>query len=93
MHKEPGLESLHENSEKGSGSAIHQDDIEIQLEDALKKEQEKTDSDSKPMQGLHNSRFFMDRVEENSLGDTHEKLQNIKVNDFSSGKTIKGVQP
>ena len=103
MHKDIGLESLHDNSEGGSGSAINQNDIEIQLEDALIKEQKKVvptseDSDQKPLHGLHNSRFFIDRVDDNSLGDTHEKeklkrldepegfMDNIRVNDFSSGK-------
>jgi len=84
IHKDPGLESLHDNSERGSGSAVHHDDIEIQLEDALKKEQDKTDSEANNMAGLHGSRFFMNKVEEDSLGDTHDKLENIKVYDLKS---------
>jgi hypothetical protein len=29
IHKDPGLESLHENSDRGSGSGVDHDDIEI----------------------------------------------------------------
>ena len=46
LHKEKALDSLHDSvDEKGSGPTLEHNDIEIQLENALMKEQEKTDSD------------------------------------------------